>query len=109
MKLARSVDAEWRNKRFQLNRERLRRLLAHDVRSSGSMFKRYRASEIRARPVRHCAPTDRARRRPISGAVKQSRHQSTKLDGVVLGDARHGGIRISWGGQLHLEERGDKA
>src|SRR5258706_2404292 len=74
MERGRSVEAERLNKSFQLGCERLRGLLAHEVRSSGSMFKRYKASAIGARQVRHCERSEAIQTSPYqTGLLRRLR------------------------------------
>src|SRR5207247_7910325 len=69
MELTRAVEAERLDKGFQLDPERLRRLLAHDVRSSGRNFPtvhgasdlRQSSSSSRPNRSRERAPDDRLR------------------------------------------------
>src|SRR5713226_2610428 len=102
MELTRSVETERLDKGFQLDPERLRRLLAHDLRSSDWLVRtsRYRAPTRGARLVRHCEPTGRANARPMTGSAKQSRFRTVKLDCFVACAPRNDGFK-----QQHHREK----
>ena len=74
MKLARSVETEWRDKRLQLVCERLRGLLAHGSESSGLRLKRYTALAVRARPA---AP--QLRKLPLDKGGDKWRHRRGEI------------------------------